>query len=75
MTSENDRLTWLAAHEDALPHWSLLVKKLLLIQPSSASAERAFSLLTSAFSSQQDRQLEDYLEASIMLQYNNTKGS
>ena len=75
VTCENDKLTWWAAHEDALPHWSSLVKTLLLIQPSSASAERAFSLLTSAFPSQQDRALEDYLEASVMLQYNNTKRS
>ena len=40
VTCENDKLTWWAAHEDALPHWSSLVKTLLLIEPSSASAER-----------------------------------
>ena len=75
VTCENDKLTWWAAHKDVLPHWSSLVKTLLLIQPSSASAERAFSLLSNAFSSQQDSALEDYLEASVMLQYNNTKRS
>ena len=74
VTCENDKLTWWAAHEDALPCWSSLVKTLLLIQPSYASAERAFSLLTSAFSSQQDRALEDYL-ASVMLHHSNTKRS
>ena len=74
VTCENDKLTWWAAHGDALPHWSSLVKTLLLIQSSSASAGRAFSVLTSAFSSQ-DRALEDYLEANVMLQYNNTKRS
>ena len=60
-------LTWWANHKDTLPHWSLLVKKLLLIQPSSASTERVFSLLTNAFGSQQESALQDYLEASVML--------
>lgn len=38
VTCEDDKLTWWANHKDTLPHWSSLVKKLLLIQPSSASA-------------------------------------
>ena len=33
----------------------------------------AFSLLANAFSSQQESALQDYLEASVMLQYNNSK--
>ena len=41
------------------------------MQPSSAAAERAFSLLSAAFSDQQDSALADYLQASVMLQYNN----
>ena len=73
VTCEDDKLTWWANHKDTLPHWSSLVKKLLLIQPSSASAERAFSLLTNAFRSQQESALQDYLEASVMLRYNNAK--
>ena len=55
------------AHRDTLPHWCVLVKKLLLIQPRSAAAERVFSLLASAFTSQQDSALQDYLEAFVML--------
>lgn len=73
LTCEDDKLTWWANHKDTLPHWSSLVKKLLLIQPSSASAERVFSLLTNAFGSQQESALQDYLEASVMLRYNNAK--
>ena len=44
------------------------------MQPSSAAAERAFSLLSAAFSGQQDMYsaLADYLQASVMLQYNVT---
>lgn len=67
---EEDKVNWWAAHRDTLPHWSALVKKLLLIQPSSAAAERVFSLLSNAFTSQQDSALQDYLEASVMLRYN-----
>ena len=43
---------------------------LTLIQPTSAAAERVFSLLSNSFGSAQERSLEDYIEASIMLQYN-----
>ena len=70
---EDDKVTWWAAHKDTLPHWCTLVKKLLLIQPSSASSERVFSLLSNSFNSQQDTALEDYLEASVMLRYNKAK--
>jgi len=44
------------------------VKKILLV-PSSASAERVFSLL-STLSFQQESALEDYIEASVMIRYN-----
>ena len=73
VTCEDDKLTWWANHKETLPLWSSLVKRLLLIQPSSASAERVFSLLTNAFGSQQESALQDYLEASVMLRYNNAK--
>ena len=36
-------------------------KQVLLVQPSSAAAERAFSLLSAAFSDRQDSALADYL--------------
>ena len=40
----------------------------LLVQPSSAAAERA--LLSNSFTEQQMSSLEDYIETSIMLWYN-----
>ena len=40
------------------------------IQPSSAAAERVFSLLQSSFGKQQEQSLEDYIELSVMMQYN-----
>ena len=45
-------------------------KTALLIQPSSAAAERVFPLLKNIIKDNQARALEDYIETSIMLQYN-----
>ena len=45
-------------------------KNVLLIQPSSAAAERAFSILCNSFGERQESSLQDYIECSIMLQYN-----
>ena len=55
---------------DGLPHWSAAVKKIIPVQPSSAAAEHVFSLLKASFSDRQDGALLDYLEVSLMLQYN-----
>ena len=52
MEDEEEKLAWWAANSFRLPHWASLVKKLLLIQPSSASAERVFGLLNNAFNDQ-----------------------
>ena len=46
-------------------------QKILLLQPSSAASERVFSLLKSTFGDQHDNSLQDYIECSLMLQYNN----
>ena len=48
-------------------------KTALLIQPSSAAAERVSSLLSNSFKENQARALEDYIETSIMLQYSRVK--
>ena len=40
-------------------NWSAAVKNILLVQPSSASAERVFSLLQNTFSKQQEAALEE----------------
>ena len=55
-----------------LPHWVALIRKLLLVQPSFASAERVFSFLNT-LSVQQEGALEDYIEASVMIRYNNNQ--
>ena len=45
-------------------------KKVFLLQPSSAAAERVFSVLKNSFGEQQIHSLQDYIESSVMLQYN-----
>ena len=56
-----------------LPNWSVAACKVVLVQPSSAAAERVFSILSTSFGPQQDLALQDYIECSTMLQYNNFK--
>lgn len=65
-----DALEWWRRNKDFLPAWSKAVQKALLLQPSSAAVERVFSLLNNSFGTSQANSLQDYLEASIMLQYN-----
>ena len=67
--SEEQKLALWVARRHTLPHWASLVRKLLLIQPSSAASERVVSLLIT-LSSQQDNTLEDYIEPSVMIRYN-----
>ena len=63
-------LKWWKMNSQQLPTWAASAKKVLLVQPSSAASERVFSLLKASFNDQQDFTLQDYLEASLMLQYN-----
>ena len=65
-----DPLDWWRAHSADLPHWSTAAADVLLVQPSSAAAERVFSLLKASFGLQQDASLNDYIQTSFMLQYN-----
>ena len=65
-------LEWWKQNFTELPLWSSVARKVLLIQPSSAASERVFSLLKASFGEQQDGTLQDYVETSLMLQYNIT---
>ena len=66
-----DMLDWWKRNEEGLPYWSEAAKKMFLIQPSSAVSERVFSLLNNSLRSRQNSSLQDYVEAAILLQYNN----
>ena len=68
--SSYDTLLFWKRHEDTLPVWSRAARQVLLVQPSSAASERVFSLLQNSFGERQHSSLQDYIEASLMLQYN-----
>ena len=69
VSSKVNPVEWWKAHEDNLPNWARNCKLVLLVQPSSAAAERVFSILASSFSDRQES-LQDYV---VMLQYNYRK--
>ena len=71
MPCEEDKEKSWRQQSDNLLHWSSAVMKVLLVQPSSAAAERVFSILNSSFNDSQEHALVDYLQACVMLQYNN----
>ena len=65
---------WSRQRDDPnLRHWCNAVHKLVLVQPSSAASEQVISLLAAAYSDEQERALEDGIEASIMLIYNHRR--
>ena len=61
---------WWGRQAHNLPNWSAAVRKIVLVQLLSAAAEIVFSLLKASFNEQQDHALQDYVESSLMLQYN-----
>ena len=54
-------------HASPLPHWSVAASKVLVVQPSSAAV---FSLLKHSFSDTKNVSLQDLIETSLILQYN-----
>ena len=69
VATEEEKVVWWSFHAVELPRWSAAVKQVLLVQPSSSTTKRAFSLLSSCFNDLQDHVLVDYLQTSVMLQY------
>jgi len=70
VSPETDKLEWWRRHEETIPNWASACKMIVLVQPSSGAAERAFSILSNSFSNRQTHSLQDYIETSVMLQYN-----
>ncbi|CAN0385678.1 unnamed protein product, partial [Laminaria digitata] len=56
----------------ALPGWYKVVKKLWLVQPSSAMMERVFSVLNNVFGKRQTTCLNDLVETTVMARFNRT---
>lgn len=71
LSSDCDILNFWKQYAANIPKWKEAAAKVLLLQPSSAAAERVFSLLKNSFGDQQLKSLEDYIEASLVIQYNN----
>jgi hypothetical protein len=66
-----DIVNYWHARSEECPHHAAATKRLALMQPSEASVERVFSRLKSHFSlAQMNAILNDYVEAAIMLDYN-----
>ena len=65
-------LEWWEHNKGTLPKWSQGFSKIALIQPSSASVERVFSVLKKHFTQYQHSALQDYVEVSVMLEYNHS---
>ena len=63
-------LLWWRNNGDALPDWKIVLHYAVLFQPSSATAERIFSMIDWMFGHLQEAALEDYKETSLILRYN-----
>ena len=53
-----------------VPAWALAARIIFAISPNSASCERVFALLKNLFGEEQSLSLADYVQASLMLNYN-----
>ena len=51
------------------PAWAAAARKVVIVQPSSAAAERVFSMLKSSFRDQQDNSLQHYIRLLILLMW------
>ena len=61
VASTVDRKGWWKRNSDIRPSWSNACKSVLLIQPSSAAAERCFSILSNSFTNCQEHSLLKHL--------------
>ena len=63
-------LAWWKANEMYLPNWALFARKVFLVQPSSATVERVFSILNRIYTKDRYSSLNDMIELSCMLAFN-----
>jgi hypothetical protein len=61
---------WRDNSDDQISEWSEAARIVFAIAPNSASCERVFSLLKLMFGDQQLSSLADYVQAALMLRYN-----
>ena len=70
VAEDTDAMMFWRQHYITLPNWARLSYKVALFQPSSATAERVFSMLEALFNDTQTLALEDLRNASIQMRYN-----
>ena len=73
LTTNTDVEGWWASRNGdvTIKTWYEVAIKVMLLQPSSAAAERVFSMLKALIGDQQvSRTLEDYQQAALMVHYN-----
>ena len=58
------------ANETVIPSFAYVLRAVLANSPNSVPPERVFSILNDTFKEDQDRAYADYIELSLMLQYN-----
>ena len=63
-------LTWWRTTGGSFPAWALAARIVFASSPNSASCERVFALLRNLFGELQMRSLADYVQAALMLNYN-----
>lgn len=66
-------LDWWRTEGKCVPHWQTAARIMFAIPPSSAAAERVFSILANSFGPQRSRALNDLLEGTILVSYNSAK--
>ena len=63
-------LSWWRRNSKSFKAWALAARIVFAISPNSASCERVFALLKNLFGEQQVLALADYIQAALMLNYN-----
>ena len=61
---------WALADKSKFPAWAVAARIVFSFTPNSAACERVFSLLKFMFGDQQWAALGDYIQAALMLKYN-----
>ena len=61
---------WWRTNGGSFPAWALAARIVFASSPNSASCERVFALLRNLFGELQMSSLADYVQAALMLNYN-----
>ena len=67
-------LVWWRTNGSETGAWAAAARLFVLLQPSSASVERVFSMLRATVSEQQERMLEDQQELRVRIRFTKKQG-